>query len=116
MLSDLLVVSALLSLPSLYLAYRLHKKDYLGTVFNRQIAVVLVVAGLILPVSLTLAVFRLSLEQSSLSTDFCLECLTLNSPVCSILSYLEWTWYYVIGASTITSVLFRLQNISFSSH
>ena len=107
MLSDLLVVSALLSLPSLYLAYRLHKKDYLGTVFNRQMAVVLVVAGLILPVSLSLAVFRLSLEESTLSTDLYLDYLTLNTPVCSILSYLEKTWYNVIGASTITSVLFR---------
>ena len=45
MLSDLLVLSAPLSLPSLYLAYRLHKKDYLGTVFNRQVAMVLVFAG-----------------------------------------------------------------------
>ena len=45
MLSDLLVLSAPLSLPSLYLAYRLHKKDYLGTVFNKQMAMVLVFAG-----------------------------------------------------------------------
>ena len=45
MLSDLLVVSAPLSLPSLNLAYRLHKKDYLATVFNRQMAVVLVYSG-----------------------------------------------------------------------
>ena len=45
MLSDLSVVSALLSIPSLYLAYRLHKKDYLATVFNRQMAVVLVYSG-----------------------------------------------------------------------
>ena len=107
MLSDLLVVSALLSIPSLYLAYRLHKKDYLGTVFNRQTAVVLVVAGLILPVSLSLAVFRLSLEESTLSTDLHLDYLTLNNPVCSILYHLETSWYNVIGASTITSVLFR---------
>ena len=45
MLSELSVVSALLSIPSLYLAYRLHKKDYLGTVFNRQVAMVLLFAG-----------------------------------------------------------------------
>ena len=45
MLSDLLVLSAPLSLPSLYLAYRLHKRGYLGTVFNRQMAMVLVFAG-----------------------------------------------------------------------
>ena len=45
MLSDLLVLSAPLSLPSLYLAYLLHKKEYLGTVFNRQVAMVLVFAG-----------------------------------------------------------------------
>ena len=45
MLSGVLVVSALLSIPSLYLAYRLHKRDYLDTVFNRQMAVVLVYSG-----------------------------------------------------------------------
>ena len=34
-----------LSVPSLYLAYRLHRKSYLGTVFNQQAALLLALAG-----------------------------------------------------------------------
>ena len=45
MLTDLLVLTVPLSLPSLYLAYRLLKKGYLGTVFNQQAALVLIVGG-----------------------------------------------------------------------
>ena len=45
MLTDLLVLTAPLSVPSLYLAYRLGKKGYLGTVFNQQAALVLIVGG-----------------------------------------------------------------------
>ena len=45
MLSSLLVLCTPLSLPSLYLAYRLYRKSYLGTVFNQQAALVLAVSG-----------------------------------------------------------------------
>ena len=45
MLSTLLVLCTPLSWPSLYLAYRLYRKSYLGTVFNQQAALVLAVCG-----------------------------------------------------------------------
>ena len=44
-MSSLLVLCTPLSLPSLYLAYRLYRKSYLGTVFNQQAALVLAVSG-----------------------------------------------------------------------
>ena len=34
-----------LSLPSLYLAYRLVSKRFLGSVFNQHIAVMLIISG-----------------------------------------------------------------------
>ena len=45
MLSNLLLVSAPLSLPSLYLAYRLRRAGYLATVFNQQAALLLTASG-----------------------------------------------------------------------
>ena len=104
MLSDLLVVSAPLSIPSLYLAYRLHKKDYLGTVFNQQTALLLLLSGLITPLSMSLAVFRLSAEESLMFPDLYL---TLDPHLCGLLSYLSKTWLTVIKISTLISVIFR---------
>ena len=111
MLSDLLVVSAPLSLPSLYLAYRLHKKDYLGTVFNQQTALLLLLSGLITPLSMSLAVFRLSAEESLMSPDLELDYLSLSPLLCSLLSYLAKTWLAVTAVSTLISTVFR-----FNSH
>ena len=111
MLSDLLVLSAPLSLPSLYLAYRLHKKDYLGTVFNQQTALLLLLSGLITPVSMSLALFRLSAEESLMSPDLELEYLTLAPHLCTLLSYLTRTWLAVTALTTLISTVFR-----FNSH
>ena len=104
MLSDLLVLSALLSLPSLYLAYLLHKKDYLGTVFNQQTALLLLLSGLITPISMSLALLRLSAEESLMFPDLYL---TLDPLLCGLLSYLSKTWLTVIKISTLISVIFR---------
>ena len=107
MLSDLLVLSAPLSLPSLYLAYLLHKKDYLGTVFNQQTALLLLLSGLITPASMSMAVFRLSAEEFLMFPDLELEYLALAPHLCSLLSYLSKTWLAVIKIFSLTSVIFR---------
>ena len=107
MLSDLLVLSAPLSLPSLYLAYRLHKKDYLGTVFNQQTALLLLLSGLITPASMSMAVFRLSAEEFLMFPDLELDYLSLSPLLCSLLSYLSKTWLTVIKISSLISVIFR---------
>ena len=64
-------------------------------------------SGLMLPVSLSLAMFRLSAEELVLFPSLEVELLLVMPHSCSLLSYLEITWYYMIAASTLTSVLFR---------
>ena len=44
-LGDLIIFCLPLSLPSFYLAYRLYRKQFLGTVFNQQVALMLVYSG-----------------------------------------------------------------------
>ena len=107
MLTDLLVVSAPFSLPALCLAHRLHRKGYLGTVFNQQTALLLLLSGLITPLSLALAVFRLSAEESLMFPALDLEYLSLAPQLCSLLSHLSKTWLSTIKIFTLTSVVFR---------
>ena len=64
-------------------------------------------AGLTLPLSLSLAMFRLSAEESILFPDLELEYLAVAPQVCSLLSFLNKTWLSVVGISTLTSVIFR---------
>ena len=45
MLTDLVLASLPLSIPSFYLAYRLARKDFLGTVFNQVIALMFLLSG-----------------------------------------------------------------------
>ena len=45
MLTDLTLLCFPLSIPSFYLAYRLHRRNFLGTVFNQQIALMMVYSG-----------------------------------------------------------------------
>ena len=45
MLTNLTVLFLPLSIPSLYLAYRLYSRHFLGTVFNQQIALMMLYSG-----------------------------------------------------------------------
>ena len=45
MLTDLTLLCLPLSIPSLYIAYRLVRRGFLGTVFNQQIALMMVYSG-----------------------------------------------------------------------
>ena len=63
--------------------------------------------GLILPLTLSLAVFRLLSEEFHFFPDLELEYLSLESHFCSLLSYLDITWQGIIGPSTLISVIFR---------
>ena len=49
MLTDLFIMSLPLAIPSLYLAHRLRRAGYLGTVFNQQAALVLTASGEVTP-------------------------------------------------------------------
>ena len=117
-----------LSAPSLYLSYKIWRKDYLGTLLNQQMALMLLISGnygnmlcrhktllcpffsqnyifegLLLPFTLSLAILRLTLEwDSSLAelSHFSLE-------ICALQRHLESTfldtWLYMNSGS----VLFR---------
>ena len=53
-----------------------------------------------MPLSVSLAVFRLSAELE-------FEYLLVDLHVCSLLSYLKLTWICLVSITTLTSVLFR---------
>ena len=60
-----------------------------------------------LPLSLSLAMFRLSAEESVMFPSLELEYLLVAPHVCSLLSYLELTWNSLLEIVTLISILFR---------
>ena len=58
-----------------------------------------------MPLSVSLAMFRLSAEEFLLFPG--LEYLLVDPHVCSLLSYLKLTWICLVSITTLTSVLFR---------
>ena len=73
-----------------------------------------VLIGLILPLSLSLAIFRLSTEEFLFFQDLELEYFSVLPHLCYLLSYLDITWFTIIGSSTLISVIFRLDSIMYS--
>ena len=61
--------------------------------------------GLILPLSLATAIFRLMPEYSSSLPD--LGYLEFHPLLCSLLSYLELTWITLLDYGTMVAVIFR---------
>ena len=117
MLVTILLCCLPLSTPSLYMAYRLVKKRFLWSVFNQQAALILTVSGkmkhinivaltddmfqgIILPLSLATAIFRLV-------PDHDLGYLEFYPLLCSLLSYLELTWITLVDSGTMVAVIFR---------
>ena len=113
-----------LSLPCLYLAYRLIKKRFLGSIFNQQAAAILILSGILqifqkikhfnqpryyltttnynqgitLPLSMAASISRLMSGYS-----FSLQ----NPFLCSLLSHLELSWFKLVDFGVAVSVIFR---------
>ena len=68
-----------------------------------------------MPLSLSLAMFRLSAEESVMFPSLELEYLLVAPHVCSLLSYLELTWNSLLEIVTLISILFR-ENLVYTIH
>ena len=124
MLGDIFFMCLPLSLPSLYLSYQLRRRDYLGTVFNQQIALMLLISGaapvgfyfrlavtdcfkgVILPFTTSLAVLRAAAEFYPALRDY----KAISLEICALQRHLDSTfldsWLHMGSGS----IMFR-QNI-----
>ena len=130
MLTDLTVFCFPLSVPSFYLAYRLYRKQFLGTGFNQQIALMLVysggllsclnqtflevsipiylccVLGLVIPLSTAIATFRLLSDLDPFNHQEFVY-FYLAPSICAFQRSLETLFHAVCFYGSFVSVLFR---------